>query len=1207
MKSDPISKFIKQFFEGSTLLLLVFTLLIEPATARTPDDGGDQPITLSLKNVPIEQIIEHLRSQYGYSFVYKPQEVDVQRRVTVEVQQQPIDRILDIILAAQPVSYEVKNKIIHINRQQAVAENAEPGRYVDGVVVDENGVPIVGAAVIVKGTSRGVSSGVNGDFRIGELPEKAVLSISALGYAAADIPVGSRTSLRIVLKEDAQTLDDVVIVGYGSQKKVNLTGAVESVSSDVFENRPVANVTQMLQGAVPNLNISLADGKPNRSASYNIRGTTSIGAGGSALVLIDGVEGDPAMLNPNDIESVSVLKDAASAAIYGSRAPYGVVLITTKDPAKQKESFTINYTGNFSIERPFAVPDIVSDGYVYAYMARQADISHRGTDTFNKLNKSQDFTAYPGGMQGWLEDFRVRNNGGKGNPLETVVDQNGNYIYFGNTDYYDALYKDTTFAQSHNISISGSNGKISHYLSGRIYDYDGLFNYSPDTYRTMNLRSKVAAQVLRWLKVSNNFEYTYDKYHMPSSGKNSDGGGTNGDGVVWRGINGEGHPSSPIFNPDGTLTLSAAYSLGGLLTGNNWLDQTAKTLKNTTTVNLSFFENKLRLTGDFTFRTKDYIQDKKDTAIPYSTKEGEISYLGIPETGDYIATTTQSTTYLATNAYAEYENTFAEKHHIKLLGGYNYEQQDYRALTAQSYGLLMPDLDNIAFAQADEGKSISSSANRWRYVGAFFRINYSYDDRYLFEINGRYDGSSKFPNNSQWGFFPSASAAWRVSEEPFWNVNPKAISNLKIRASYGALGNSNVSPYTYLEKFSLNNHYSKGVGGGSNRYLNGQPLTSYVSSPNQIPDNIGWETSKTIDGGIDIGFWENRIQLTADYYLRRTMDMYTVGPTLPSTYGTSAPKGNYADMSTYGYEISLSYNDSFKVGGKPFNFGIKATLADYYSVIDRYNNPTRKLSDYYEGQRIGEIWGYVCTGLFQSTEEIATAFNGQPYKNSLMEIPKDHNARPGDMRFADLNNNGDIDNGGDTVDNPGDRKIIGNSEPRYMYTISLNADWNGIFLSAMFDGVGKQDWYPSAESTFWGQYNRPYNQLPTWHIGNYWTEENRGAYLPRYTAYYPPFYKGLANTRYLQDVSYIRLKNFQIGYNLPKKWISKLGLSKVSVYFSGENLWSWSPLYRHTTDYDVLTASKGSDTDLSGSNVNKGDAMNYPTMRILSFGISITY
>lgn len=1205
MKSDPISKFIRRFFEGSTVLLLALVMLSLPAAAQQPPQSGDERITLSMNNVTIEQVLERLRSQYGYSFVYKPQEINVQRKVSIDVRQQTIGQVLDRVFAAQPVRYDVEQKIIHLSKLTAPAKPTPGKRSVEGSVVDESGLPVVGAAVIIKGTTRGISTDIDGGFHLEELPENAVLHISALGYAEADVQVGTRTSLHVVLKEDSQTLDDVVIVGYGSQKKVNLTGAVESVSSDVFENRPVANVTQMLQGAVPNLNISLADGKPNRSASYNIRGTTSIGAGGSALVLIDGVEGDPAMLNPNDIESVSVLKDAASAAIYGSRAPYGVVLITTKDPSRQKDSFTINYTGNFSIEQPFAVPDVVSDGYVYAYLAREADISHRGTDTFNKLNKSQDFTAYAGGMQGWLEDFRQRNLAH--NPLDAIVDRDGNYIYFGNTDYYDALYRDKTFAQSHNISISGSNGKISHYLSGRIYDYNGLFNYSPDTYRTMNLRSKVTGQVLPWLKVSNNFEYTFDKYHMPTSGKNSDGGGTNGDGVVWRGINGEGHPSSPLFNPDGTLTLSAAYSMGGLLTGNNWIDRTTKTLKNTTTVNMSFLNDKLRLTGDFTFRTKDYIQDKKDTAIPYSTREGEISYLGTPETGDYIATTTQTTTYLATNAYAEYEDTFGERHHFKVLAGYNYEQQDYRAITAQSYGLLMPDLNDIAFAQSDEGKTISSSANRWRYVGAFFRLNYNYDDRYLLEINGRYDGSSKFPNNSQWGFFPSASAAWRVSEEPFWEVNPRVVSNLKIRASYGALGNSNVSPYTYIEKFSLNNRYVNGVGGSNNRYLNGQALTSYVSSPNQIPDNIGWETSKTIDGGIDIGFWENRIQLTADYYLRRTLDMYTVGPTLPNTYGASAPKGNYADMSTYGYEISLSYNDTFQLGGKPFHFGLKGTLADYYSIIDRYNNPTRKLSDYYEGQRIGEIWGYVCTGLFQSTEEIATAFDGQPYKNSLMEIPKDHNARPGDMRFADLNGNHDIDNGGDTVDNPGDRKIIGNSEPRYMYTISLSADWNGFFLSALFDGVGKQDWYPSAESTFWGQYNRPYNQLPTWHIGNYWTETHRDAYLPRYTAYYPPFYKGLANTRYLQDVSYIRLKNFQFGYNLPQKWISKIGLSKVSVYFSGENLWSWSPLYRHTRDYDVLTASKGSDTDLSGSNVNKGDAMNYPTMRIFSLGISITY
>ena len=334
----------------------------------------------------------------------------------------------------------------------------------------------------------------------------------------------------------------------------------------------------------------------------------------------------------------------------------------------------------------------------------------------------------------------------------------------------------------------------------------------------------------------------------------------------------------------------------------------------------------------------------------------------------------QLTTYIATNAYAEFEDTFAEKHYFKALAGYNYEQQDYKSTYSERNGLLMPDADNINFALGDV-MSITAGGSRWRYVGAFFRFNYAYDDRYLLEVNGRYDGSSKFPNNSQWGFFPSASAAWRVSQEKFWDVSPKAVSNLKLRASYGALGNSNVDPYTYLETFGLSTF---GTGSGdAARYLFGQAKLRYTSLPGQIPDNIGWETSKTFDVGLDAGFLNGRLNLTADYYIRKTVDMYTVGPTLPDTFGATAPKGNYADMSTYGYEIALSYNDSFKLAGKPFNFGIKATLADYYSIIDRYNNASRKLSDYYEGQRLGEIWGFVCNGLFQSQAEIDAAFGGK--------------------------------------------------------------------------------------------------------------------------------------------------------------------------------------------------------------------------------------
>lgn len=1146
-----------------------------------------QAISLKMNNVSVKEAMTQLKNKSGYSFVYKVGDLDTRRIVSVEAKQ--LNEAVDQILYGQNVVYEIKGKNIIVQKGQSRQNTSKDNKKhrITGIVNDMNGEPIIGATVKEKGSSNGTATDLDARFSL-EVSPDAILEISYIGYQTQDVSVKNRSSLIITLKDDTQALDEVVVVGFSTQKKINLTGAVENVSSDVFENRPVANVTQMLQGAVPNLNISLADGKPNQSASYNIRGVTSIGAGGSALVLIDGVEGDPAMLNPNDIESVSVLKDAASAAIYGSRAPYGVVLITTKDPSKQKDKFTINYTGNFSYETPYAVPDVVDDGYVWAYLFREAEFNYRGIEP-TSINKSQPFSKE------WLETFRQRKLAG--NTLQTAVGPDGKYTYYGNEDYYDAFYKDHTFAQSHNVSISGSNGKISYYTSARLYDYDGLFNYNSDTYRTMNMRTKVSAQVFDWLKISNNIDYTHDKYSQPLGyiGQN--------EGLVWKGINMEGHPSEPIFNPAGTLTHSGARSVGGLVTGDNWIKRTTKTLKNTTTLNVTLLDNKLRFTGDFSFRTKDFIEDKKTTAVPYSDYEGVIKYLGTPETDDEMSEKVQQTTYISTNVYAEYENTFAGKHYLKALVGYNYEQQDYKAISSERNGLLMPDVENINFAMGDN-MSIKSDGNRWRYAGAFFRLNYSYDNRYLFEVNGRYDGSSKFPNNSQWGFFPSASAAWRFSEEKFWKVNPDIISNGKLRVSYGALGNSNVKPYSYLEKFTLRTYSTTGSS-SEGRYLDGKAQLRYTLNPDQIPDNIGWETSRTIDAGIDLGFWNNKITLSADYYVRKTVNMYTVGPTLPDTFGASSPKGNYADMSTYGYEISLGYNDSFRLAGKPFSFGVKATLADYHSVIDKYNNPKRDLDDYYVGQRIGEIWGFVCNGLFQSQEEIDAAFDGKGYKNNLMQTSVNYITYPGDMRFEDLNNTGTIDNGANTVDSPGDRKVIGNTEPRYIYTISLSADWNNFFLSAMFDGVGKQNWYPSGESSFWGQYNRPYNQVPLWHLNNYWTKDRPDAYLPRYSGYYNPLYKGTANTRYLQDVSYFRLKNLQFGYNLPRKWIAKAGFSKVSVYFSGENLWSWSPLYRHTKDYDVTVVTKGSDTDLTSG--SKGDGFNYPTMRNLSLGISITY
>lgn len=345
--------------------------------------------------------------------------------------------------------------------------------------------------------------------------------------------------------------------------------------------------------------------------------------------------------------------------------------------------------------------------------------------------------------------------------------------------------------------------------------------------------------------------------------------------------------------------------------------------------------------------------------------------------------------------------------------------------------------------------------------------------------------------------------------------------------------------------------------------------------------------------------------------------MYTVGPTLPDVFGASSPKGNFAEMTTNGYEFIIKWNDSFNLAGKPFSYSVRASLADYVSTIDKFNNATRSLStsslntNYYEGMRIGEIWGFVSNGLWQNQAEIDVAEAkareaGQKYYNPLMQTSKTYKLYPGDIKFEDLNGNGYIDRGQNTVDDPGDRKIIGNAEPRYIYSFGFDFEWNGITLSAFFQGVGKQDWYPSNESsTLWGQYNRPYGQMPKWHVGNYWTEDNPDAYLPRYTGYYAPFYKGTnnANTRYLMDVSYIRLKNVQVGYTLPEKWTKAIKMKKISVFFSGENLWTWSPMYRHTRDIDVTANIYGTDSVLDST----GDGYNYPTMRSYSFGINLTF
>ena len=1149
----------------------------------------------------MREVIKELEETTEYRFFYNDGIKGLNSPISVDVEDADINAVMDAIAKQANVAYVLKSgHQIVLSSVKTVQQQGN--KKVTGTITDPKGEPIIGANVVVKGSTNGTITDIDGHFSI-EVTPNAILQVSYIGYVAQDVPVGNKDNLVISIHEDTQKLDEVVVVGYGSQKKVNLTGAVEQVTSDVFEGRPTANATQMLEGVVPNLNISLSDGKPGRTADFNVRGAGSIN-GGSALVLIDGVEGDPSMLNPNDIESISVLKDAAASAIYGARAPFGVVLITTKNATEGKPKVT--WSSSYSLQSPQNVPDVVSDGYIWAKHFYDAYFNYNQANP-SGINKTQQFSV------AWLDEYKRRHETGDFGTVisDGSIGTKGRYVYYPEgTDYYDLMYKKSVFAQNQNLSISGSDGKFDYYLSGRFYSYDGLFDSDEQTdkFKTYNMRFKGGYQLTPWLKISNNFEFSHNKYYNPITY-------SEGSGVVWRNIADEGHPSSPLFNPDGTMTYSAVYTVGDLLYGRSGITTKNSNLKNTTTFNAKFLGDRLRVNGDFTYQQKTQEKTKKQVRSPYARSadangESKIEYI----TGTYsnLAETTDHTNYLATNLFAEFEETFAEKHYFKAMAGWNYEKSSFKRIYAYNDDLLTDDVDNMNMVMGTDNRSITSQWKAYQFGGAFFRLNYAFDDRYLLEVNGRYDGSSRFPSDERWAFFPSASVGWRISQEPWWNVKSEHISNAKVRFSWGSLGNAaGLSNYQYIQTLGISK---------SDYILDGL-RQNYMSSPAALPGNLTWETATTYDIGVDLGFFDNRLTVSGDYYIRKTTDMIVNGPTVPDVFGASSPKGNYADMSTYGYELSLEWKDGFDLAGKRFNYSIKGTLADYYSVIDKFNNANMSLSEYanqsldknyYEGMRIGEIWGFVSNGLWQDqagidAAEAAAKAAGQSYYNPLMQTSKTYKLYPGDIKFEDLNGNGYIDRGQNTVDDPGDRKIIGNEEPRYIYSFTLSADWNNIWVSAFFQGVGKQDWYPSNEaSTFWGQYNRPYNQMPSWHVDNYWTPENPDAFLPRYTGYYAPFYGGHknANTRYLMNAAYLRLKNIQVGYNLPSEWIKKLHLTNVGIYLSGENLFTWSPLYKYSKDVNVSNIGE-SDKDLTSS--NSGDGYNYPMMKSFSIGLNVTF
>lgn len=1147
----------------------------------------NKTVTLHEEQSSIQTILSKIEKQTKYLFVYDKAQIDVKRKVTLKVNNKPVSQVLNTLFAGTQVSYSLNGNNIVLTVRKETTQQKSSLKTVEGAITDLNGEPVIGATVKEEGTNNGVISDIDGKFSIKVHPG-AHLNVSYVGMLTKTISVTGKSFLNITLTEDSKTLEEVVVVGYGTQKRVNLTGAISTVSSKDLIDRPASTATHMLQGKVPGLNITTSAGNPGNGASINIRGTNSIN-GGSPLVLIDGVEGDLYRVNPADIESISIIKDASSAAIYGARASFGVVLVTTKNGDEGK--VRVSYNGRFGWTKPTVSVDYETRGY---YSVLTANVFWNAYTGVNYMNYTEDDM-----LELWLR--RNDKTEDPSRPWTVVKDRNGRptYHYYANTDFWHHLFQENKPLMNHDISISGGTKKMKYFLSGGYNQEEGMIKKNTDKFNKTNFRSKISFDVNDYVNISNNTAFFHSKYTFPN------GGGSN-----WYFDTSQTHGLAcfPTQNPDGTSIVSHAFNgyrvMNGLLALRDKGKHTSgdRTDDFSTTTELTVTPIKgLELKGNFTYNVNNRRIMNRYVPTEYSQYPGEVEILDEPSLymENRLKEETDYEHYLATNLYATYSGSFLQKHNYKVTAGFNYETKYMKYTSSYGYNLMSETLNDFNLIGEDsEGErrmEVKGGQNEYALAGYFGRINYDYAGKYLLELSGRYDGSSRFSSKDRWGFFPSASVGWRLSEESFMDPVKSWLSNLKFRYSYGNLGNQQVGYYDYIRTVNIN----------TQSYLFGGKLPSSASISAPVSGNLTWEVVEHHNLGLDASFFNNRLNFTGEYYIRNTKDMLTAGISLPAVYGTSSPKMNSADMQTKGYELSLGWQDMFKLAGKPFAYQINLTFNDYISKITKFNNPEKAFAKkYYEGMRIGEIWGYHIDGMFATDEEAANYQVDQRRVNDIINSSSGSlkGLHAGDLRFADLDGDNIISTGEDTVDDPGDRRIIGNSEPRYQYGANMAFQWCGFDFSIFFQGIGRMDWYPASEAElFWGPFNRPYATfLPKNFLEQCWSEDNPNAYFPRPRAYVAFDNLGnqnreltAANDRYLQNIGYCRLKNLTIGYSLPKQWTQKIGIDLLRVYFSGENLAYWSGL---KTDYiDPEQARRG------------GDLKVYPWQKTFTFGINVNF
>ncbi|WP_339708313.1 SusC/RagA family TonB-linked outer membrane protein [uncultured Kriegella sp.] len=1105
----------------TTLLLLLVTLFKIQANTYAQSTR----LTIELENVSVEEVFQKIESLSDFRFVYNHRKVNLTKKVSANFENEQISDILKSIFSDTDIFFTVKKKLIVLKTGKLKEPiptqiNTVQQLTIEGTVTDANGMALPGASIVEKGTTNGTQSDFDGNFTLNVANQNAILIISYIGYGTKEVSPNGQTNLAITLQESAAGLEEVVVVGFGTQKKVNLTGAVATVDGEDLVKRPVTNAASMLQGQVAGLRIVQDTGEPgNEGLSIRIRGQgTFSGAGSNPLVLIDGVDGSLSDLNPNDIESISVLKDAASASIYGARAANGVILVTTKS-GKSGSGFTVEYNLNTAIHTPTRLFDIITNSAEYMELWNEA-----------KANTGITTGLYP---QSEIDLYR------------NATDR----IQYPNADWLDIMFN-PAFVQSHNLGISGGIGGTHYKLSLGYIDQPGTMKGFE--YKRYNIRLNLGSQINDHIKLGANISFKEGNTSRPRQGSNDMFLSTMSQAPTYLPQLPDGRYSYKAYDFESNNKNPVAIVENDVL--RNTVDYSVN-VQGWADINLAKSLNwysKAAIVGDFE-KWKDW-----RPAVPlYFYQTGEFA-TDLDVGGRGLQVNNGQNIFTNLFSYLKFEDEISEGHMLTAQIGYSEEsnKEEYlRGYRRDFAGNNLRELD----AGGPAVQNANGSTYEWGLKSFFGRLGYNLLDRYLLEFNMRYDGSSRLQEDRRWGTFPSVSAGWRITEEPFLqNANIGWLDNLKLRGSYGELGNQNIGNYPYQSILSFTGNYSF----DNANLLSGAAQTALAN------EFITWETTKITDIGLDLTAFKG-LNITFDWYKKTTSDILR-GSQVTGLVGLSAPTVNNGTMQNTGVELNVQYMNTIPSGtfeGLYYNIG---------GSIDRFRNELVEFGEREIGgttiKEEGKPWEtfYMLewTGIFQTQAEIDAA-------------PKQYNdnTEPGDLIFKDQN--------GDNVIDDDDRTYFDGQYPSFEYAMNFNANWKNFDISLFFQGVEGRSIFVNN----WGTIPFTQGSPPTTDWRNRWTVENPSTTMSKiYWGFSAPDKIRRNSSYYLQDASYLRLKNLSIGYNLPSSLIERVKLKKLRLYVSGDNLLTF-------TDYPGLDPERG----------GSGRFVNYPQNKIYSLGVNVQF